>query len=518
MDISHAAGLITRQPLRSALTHGHRNSVDRICTRASQSIFSSVVVAASRDNSKKKSGGGKSTKPKNNKQIKAQGAASAKKPKQPDAAVQESQRVTGPLQVQTLEQLTSVESQPVPLWDSFCGAIGGYWQGSMAAYHPDTGKPEEVALSSEGKKLFDMQTILETKRLENGSIERRFQMAEMKEELQIEKGDSSIDDEEWDTDNIEEEEEGLAIFDGGGYSRGPLRLGILESSTTTSRTSDHALDSRVSTSELSNTSEASVRQTSSSNGSAVAGRSITHGMPIVLPDTEEDDQTGEAEEEETGLTEDDLEPFQTVVIEQCIAWGGELRVRLQITLAIAELWEGDELDLEVLRVVVFREAWECLSDDAACSLEDMIAPQSSSPTIPKDKVVGEYKVFDISAVPVEETDSFTGETKQLMLHYSQETQQAWAAPAAAPEDGAALWLPGQLLLQLRMIPAASRGTEADVSEGVDLTAPCGFLISAGWAASDGVMSLVEREYDGMGFLTEVRARTAVRGGWIGGSM
>jgi hypothetical protein len=52
-------------------------------------------------------------------------------------------------------------------------------------------------------------------------------MAEMKEELQIEKGDSSIDDEEWDTDNIEEEEEGLAIFDGGGYSRGPLRLGTL---------------------------------------------------------------------------------------------------------------------------------------------------------------------------------------------------------------------------------------------------------------------------------------------------
>ena len=38
-----------------------------------------------------------------------------------------------------------------------------------------------------------------------------------------------------------------------------------------------------------------------------------------------------------------------------------------------------------------------------------------------------------------------------------------------------------------------------------------------WVA-DGVVSLVEREYDGHGTLTEVRARTAVKGGWVGGRM
>lgn len=32
------------------------------------------------------------------------------------------------------------------------------------------------------------------------------------------------------------------------------------------------------------------------------------------------------------------------------------------------------------------------------------------------------------------------------------------------------------------------------------------------------MTLVEREYDGSGALTEVRARTAVKGGWVGGRM
>lgn len=49
-----------------------------------------------------------------------------------------------------------------------------------------------------------------------------------------------------------------------------------------------------------------------------------------------------------------------------------------------------------------------------------------------------------------------------------------------------------------------------------------FLMSsnAGWAPSDGrgVLSLVEREYGSNGTLTEVRSRTAVRGGWVGGRM
>ena len=43
-------------------------------------------------------------------------------------------------------------------------------------------------------------------------------------------------------------------------------------------------------------------------------------------------QTGAATSE---ATLDDPDPQQTTVIEQCVAWGGELRVRVQITLACA---------------------------------------------------------------------------------------------------------------------------------------------------------------------------------------
>ena len=40
-----------------------------------------------------------------------------------------------------------------------------------------------------------------------------------------------------------------------------------------------------------------------------------------------------------------------------------------------------------------------------------------------------------------------------MVYFCQETQQLWGAPGAAgSEDGAALWLPGGCLLELRMVP------------------------------------------------------------------
>lgn len=38
------------------------------------------------------------------------------------------------------------------------------------------------------------------------------------------------------------------------------------------------------------------------------------------------------------------------------------------------------------------------------------------------------------------------------MYFTQETAQRWGPPAAEPVDGAALWLPGRLLLQLQMLP------------------------------------------------------------------
>ncbi len=64
-----------------------------------------------------------------------------------------------------------------------------------------------------------------------------------------------------------------------------------------------------------------------------------------------------------------------------------------------------------------------------------------------------------------------------------------------------------------------------LAEGVDPDAPRGLLICTGWAPDGAarrpdelLLSLVERQYDGTGRLTEVRSRTSVKNGWVGGRM
>lgn len=78
----------------------------------------------------------------------------------------------------------------------------------------------------------------------------------------------------------------------------------------------------------------------------------------------------------------------------------------------AGLLPGEELDVEVLRIGVCNEGWQCLTDNDACSIEDQAfeasQPLSSAPRLDQAELAGDYSVFDVSAVPVEETDPFTG--------------------------------------------------------------------------------------------------------------
>ena len=47
-----------------------------------------------------------------------------------------------------------------------------------------------------------------------------------------------------------------------------------------------------------------------------------------------------------------------------------------------------------------------------------------------------------------------------MVYFSQETLHAWRPTTAEPADGGgALWLPGSILLELRMLPPVRGGPE-----------------------------------------------------------
>lgn len=57
---------------------------------------------------------------------------------------------------------------------------------------------------------------------------------------------------------------------------------------------------------------------------------------------------------------------------------------------------------------------------------------------------------------------WAGEPRQLLVYYNQETLQRWKRGARNPSDeGGAMWLPGGVALELRMMPAVSRGAAAD---------------------------------------------------------
>ncbi|KAL3157302.1 hypothetical protein ABBQ38_001532 [Trebouxia sp. C0009 RCD-2024] len=114
-----------------------------------------------------------------------------------------------------------------------------------------------------------------------------------------------------------------------------------------------------------------------------------------------------------------------------------------------------------------------------------------------------------------------------MVYFSQETKQRWSSSPAEQElaeeqgeiDGGALWLPGNTLLELQMLPMVSRGEVADEVEGMSTTdTGRGLLISFSWLVRPGMMISMQREYDSAGDLMEVRSRSAVEGTWVGGRM
>ncbi len=52
--------------------------------------------------------------------------------------------------------------------------------------------------------------------------------------------------------------------------------------------------------------------------------------------------------------------------------------------------------------------------------------------------------------------------KTVLMYFSSETQQDWKPGKREPDDaGGAFWLPGNVLLELHMVPPMSRGQDGD---------------------------------------------------------
>lgn len=139
-----------------------------------------------------------------------------------------------------------------------------------------------------------------------------------------------------------------------------------------------------------------------------------------------------------------------------------------------------------------------------------------------------------------------GEERTVYVYTSAETRQDWQLPGVtnqlggrqlrkhkAQDLGAAFWLPGNVLVMFKMAKndGSAVADSDDDEEAVQAEsnghrpggvppppALRGLVITFGWLVRDDSLLLLEREYDSLGELMEVRHSTAVKGGWSGGRM
>lgn len=79
--------------------------------------------------------------------------------------------------------------------------------------------------------------------------------------------------------------------------------------------------------------------------------------------------------------------------------------------------DESELDVEVLRLVLWKEAWQGLAESCAkdsCVPNDVNSPDESNvdlstqPRASAANFEGRWKAYDVSAVPIDEEDPLTG--------------------------------------------------------------------------------------------------------------
>jgi len=207
-------------------------------------------------------------------------------------------------------------------------------------------------------------------------------------------------------------------------------------------------------------------------------------------------------------------------IEQCLCWGGHNRVRCELVLSTSG-GGGEEIDIDVLRLMVFYEKWEappgyCDTNKDNCQLPTSPGVVDANERLAPASLAGEWMAFDVGCLPLVDDLDGSGE-RPILAYFSSETRQAWAAPPAEPsERGISLWLPGNVGVSMSL--TAGYSADDDDNPAGDNLGVGGVVFGLGWMARDGTWISLERDYSGEGVLREVRSSSACQGGWVGGAM
>ncbi|KAK9791179.1 hypothetical protein WJX73_009517 [Symbiochloris irregularis] len=443
--------------------------------------------------------------------------------------------VTAPVQVNSDVKLSKAVSTPQPFWSTFCGCTNGVWIGEMAAFSPVTGNPEALALDGKGKEVYAQQMLTVEERSPDGDAIIRHNVCQgnacaiYATAASASEASTSGSTEEpnwpWAIDTIIGEDEGLVFFDGGSYSYGPVHLERQGSKLRTEselRSTADILKVKVVPDEgRSADQEAQKAQHLPEQADAIDMQSEASRQQDTHADAGfiDDDMSPESINASTGLEEepqtaderpvfgyDDSSAYTTTSeVEHVLAWGGESRLRVRLLLSVTR---GHELEVAVLRMTAVREVWEGMLDGSLTSLDQVqqyqataaaTSPKAAAPSLDPLKMGGQWKIFDLYAQPVFETDVITGERKRFYMHQVQECQQQWKAGLSQPgDDGGTYWLPGGILVELRMETPPKPPPAGPLSNGATrhVPKPRGVSISIGWMPQADTLISMHRMYNG----------------------
>jgi hypothetical protein len=451
------------------------------------------------------------------------------------------------------EILTGNEHVPEPLWSSWTGHVGGVWVGQCAAFQPTTGLAEPIALGGEnGKtKLYALQQCCVEEREAAGDADvmvRRTARATTTTELEKEMAAGgalqfdptlSVD---WEIEEITNGQEGLFIFDGGSYTAGPVLLcqdeelvagrngggdGADDDDDPPALGSRTILDTDAlfrnnATSGTTTAVEMQAFNTGDFEDSNEDFVAVEEEDSLVLLDDFDDCDSEEEEDEEDYeeyILEEESPPPQgcTTLIEHCMQYGGEQRVRIRLTLASllveddgdggsstsAAAAEHAELDVNLLRVSICREDWEGAPGRYTASSQGASAKKEQAVSAakrlrPKD-IAGFWNVFEVIATTAADVDMRTGLPALIPIYTSREVQKLVQLPSKKFEEeqggvsGGTLWLPHSVAVQL---------TQGGSSSGLE--------VATMWSPQEGVLLGVRRRYSKEGELEEVVSSTSIR--------
>lgn len=381
--------------------------------------------------------------------------------------------VSGIMLMEVETVLQTQEPVILPVWNTFASSVSGLWKGVGAVFSPTTGEMEPIDTGRNDEYLYDCYTYSRIEAVPALSSEQSSQIRRLVN---------------WVTLNPHGENKQQA----GELSQ--MKMGSKHetaSSTLKDKSKQSSVDDVLPSFESFNVIKGDVMEEDFMEMEPdlvfFEDGSYSRG-PVDIP-----------------VSEDGSNYYAspTFKFEQCLVKGCHKRLRIVHTI---EFSDGGA-DIQILRVAVYEEQWVSPSNiEDHSEVEFDLKPFSQRKRIHPSELSGPWKVFEMSAIPIDGGDmKIEGRQGTPYVFLCMETLKKRSLPESSSyfreedmldmQDVTVLWLPG------------------GVTAYVDIDKDGILCIGVGWYSDEGINLVMERDYGTDGKLKEVRWKSEVKRRW-----